>query len=240
MDLSISSCDNNITDEQLIMSEPPPADISAPVSGPDQADASTPANSDKPVPRQQKSDTHSAQVRTQNRRRAYLQRHPKYFDNIEHELADPILYERLVKRHQSAAEREAEGRAKGYGRTLEADLVRGETKLSNLRDAAGTSASKFLPDSLSAPGGGGGGGIDETWDQPVESKAHGLELWNLYLADRFVRGRDEEFDYAAVDGNDEYDDVARREAQEEWFDEEEPGRADDAAPLEGETGFQDF
>ncbi|KAJ3492515.1 hypothetical protein NLG97_g5338 [Lecanicillium saksenae] len=217
------------------MSAPPAAAIITQSSEPEKAVSSTP---DRPVPRQRRSDAHRAQVRTQNRRRAYLQHHPKYFDNIEHELADPILYERLVKRHQSAAEREAEGRAKGYGRTLEADLVRGETKLSNLRDAAGTSASNFLPGSLA----GGGGDIDETWadDQPAESKAHGLELWNKYLAHRFVQGRDEEFDYAAVDGNDEYDDVARMEAQDEWFDEEEPGRADDSAPLQGETGVQDF
>ncbi|KAJ9420219.1 hypothetical protein QL093DRAFT_1381536 [Fusarium oxysporum] len=47
---------------------------------------------------------------------------------------DPVLYERLVKRFQSASEREAEGKAKGYGRTLEADLQRGESKLKRLKD----------------------------------------------------------------------------------------------------------
>lgn len=56
-----------------------------------------------------------------------------------------------------------------------------------------------------------------------------------------MQGRDGDFDYAAlVDGNDEYDGLARREAQEEWFDEEEPTLVDKAAVLEGETGVQDF
>lgn len=151
--------------------------------------------------------------------------------------ADPILYERLVKRHQSAAEREAEGKAKGYGRTLEADLVRGETKLSDLRTENASTSSSSSADRLTQPA---RTGVDETWDQPAESKAHGLELWALFLTDRFVQGRDEEFEYTVVDENEEYDDVARREAQEEWFDEEEPTRADEAAPLEGETGVQDF
>ncbi|KAM0670946.1 hypothetical protein MY8738_007232 [Beauveria namnaoensis] len=190
-----------------------------------ESDAASGGVTDKPVPRLRKSASHLAQVQVQNRRRDYLHRHPSYFDNIEHELADPILYERLVKRHQSAAEREAEGRAKGYGRTLEADLVRGETKLATLRDAQEPSSA---------------GGVEEAWDQPAETKAQGLQLWRLFLTDRFVRGRDAEFAYEAIDESEEYDELARREAEEQWFDEEEPMRVDDAALLKGETGIQDF
>ncbi|OAA74937.1 hypothetical protein LEL_06925 [Akanthomyces lecanii RCEF 1005] len=207
-------------------------DASLPATASSQAAHTTP---EKPVPRQRKSDAHSAQVQIQNRRREHLQRHPEYLTSIEHELADPILYERLVKRHQSAAEREAEGRAKGYGRTLEADLVRGETKLADLREAPLSSASQ-APSRPAATT----TGIEETWDQPAESKTHGLELWQAFLTNRFVKGQDEEFDYAAVDGNEEYDGLARMEAEEQWFDEEEPARVDDAKRLEGETGVQDF
>ncbi|XWW94294.1 hypothetical protein V2A60_002237 [Cordyceps javanica] len=204
---------------------PLPADASRPsaAAGPEQ-----PGSAEKPVPRQRKSSAHSAQVQIQNRRRAYLQRHPAYFTSVEHELADPVLYERLVRRHQSAAEREAEGRAKGYGRTLEADLVRGETKLADLRAAAGTAGTATTT------------GVEEMWDQPAESQAHGVQLWQAFLTHRFVKGRDEEFDYAPVDGNEAYDDLARIEAEEQWFDDEEPTRADDVAALEGETGVQDF
>lgn len=148
---------------------------------------------------------------------------------------DPVLYERLIKRHQSATEREAEGRKKGYGRTLEADLVRGETKISDLR------ASSSIPgDALQKPA---STGVDESWDQPAESKQQGLELWREFLTDRFVKGRDEEFDYRAVDASDEFDDLARREAEDVWFEEEEPTRAGeegDGGELQGETGVQDF
>lgn len=144
-----------------------------------------------------------------------------------------MLYERLVKRHQSAAERQSEGRAKGYGRTLEADLVRGETKLSDLR-----------PDKSPATDAGPSKGTTrqrlqggEAWDQDVSSKAEGLQLWKEFLEDRFIRGDDDEFDYAAVDGNEDLDVVARADAEDEWFDKEEPSWHDNAT---GETGIQDF
>ncbi|CAJ2503426.1 Uu.00g108200.m01.CDS01 [Anthostomella pinea] len=86
----------------------------------------------KPQPRAPRSPAHAAQIRVQNRRREYLERHPSYFKSMEHELADPLLYDALIRRFQSAEEREREGRAKGYGRVLEVDLLRGEAKLTHL------------------------------------------------------------------------------------------------------------
>ncbi|OAA53290.1 hypothetical protein ISF_08904 [Cordyceps fumosorosea ARSEF 2679] len=193
-------------------------------------------NDDKPIPRPPRSSAHAAQVQVQNRRREYLDRHPLYFDNLEHELADPVLYERLVRRHQSAEERQAEGRAKGYGRTLEADLVRGETKLADLKRDGEEPSTSCGRETLSTTGIEGGA----VWDQSAESKAQGLELWRAFLTHRFVHGDDREFDYAAVDADEAYDGLARMDAEEQWFEDEEPTRADDAAPLEGETGVQDF
>lgn len=139
---------------------------------------------------------------------------------------DPVLYERLVKRHQSHAERESEGKAKGYGRTLEADLIRGETKLSNI-----SSANK----NQNTPATG-----DETWDQEVENKTHGLALWREFLTDRFVKGDDEEFDYATIDSRDDLDTLQRAEEEEQWYDEEEPSWHEDRKDRHGETGVQDF
>lgn len=87
----------------------------------------------KPVPRQHASSpSRLARIQAQNRRREYLQRNPSYFDSLDHELADPILYARLVKQFQTAEERAEEGKAKGYGRTLEASLIRGETNMANM------------------------------------------------------------------------------------------------------------
>ncbi|KAK5999062.1 hypothetical protein PT974_01450 [Cladobotryum mycophilum] len=190
------------------------------------------AGFEKPVPRPPKSQAKLAQLQQQNRRREYLRRNPSYLSNIEHELADPILYERLVKRYQTPAEREAEGKVKGYGRTLEADLVRGETRLANLDPSEPSTET----------------GLDATaWEEAsAESKEHGLELWSTFLQERFVQGRDDEFDYSVVDTNDDLDVEARNEAEDAWFDQEDPGWASDESPSdytykkEGETGIQDF
>jgi hypothetical protein len=159
---------------------------------------------------------------------------------------DPILYERLVKRFQTPAEREADGKAKGYGRTLEADLIRGETKLANVHQSAeqpnGHSSSSSLdPDSSKVVGDGGVG--TNAWDAEAENKEHGMQLWHAYLEARFVEGMDEEFDYSQVDDNDQYDTMAIRDAEDAWFDNEEPSWADCASqsPVRrGETGIQDF
>ncbi|KAG5980880.1 hypothetical protein E4U43_006684, partial [Claviceps pusilla] len=42
---------------------------------------------EKPVPRPAKSPAKTAQIRIQNRRREYLERHPAYFDGEDREFA---------------------------------------------------------------------------------------------------------------------------------------------------------
>lgn len=42
---------------------------------------------DKPVPRDPKSPEQAAQIHARNRRREYLQRHPSYYESLDHELA---------------------------------------------------------------------------------------------------------------------------------------------------------
>ena len=65
----------------------------------------------------------------------------------------------------------------------------------------------------------------------------------------FLRGDDVDFDYSLVDGNDDFDDrkTEEREAQESWFEAEEPEWAvDEDRPStanrqpRGQTGVQDF
>lgn len=63
-----------------------------------------------------------------------------------------------------------------------------------------------------------------------------MELWREFLRERFIRGGDEEFDYAGVDGDEELDVVLRRDEEDRWFDEEEPSLMGGT----GETGVQDF
>lgn len=191
---------------------------------------------DKPTPREPATPTKAALIELQNRRREHLARHPSYLTNLEHETTAPVLYERLIKRFQTAAERAAEGKKKGYGRTLEADLLRGETKLSQM-DPSRDGPSPAPPPKTDAY-------LDKPWDQPAEDREAGTRLWRVFLAERFVQGDDEDFDYAAVDGNEDYGVVARQDALERWFEDEEPSEeADDAVPgcdRVGETGLQDF
>ncbi|EXU96914.1 coiled-coil domain containing protein (DUF2052) [Metarhizium robertsii] len=192
---------------------------------------------DKQVPRPAKSPAKTAQVQAQNRRREYLERHPGYFNSLDHELADPVLYERLIKRHQTSSERQQEGQAKGYGRVLEADLARGETRLSALAtEAAGEQREDLSP---ARHRWHAASDIDNPWDGEASTKEQGSELWREFLRERFIRGGDEDVDYAKVDGNEELDVVLRRDEEDQWFEDEEPswvGERDAA----GETGVQDF
>ncbi|TIA06516.1 hypothetical protein D6C83_08701, partial [Aureobasidium pullulans] len=75
---------------------------------------------------------HTLRIRVKTRRRRYLEQNGDYFDSPSLELADPLLYDRMIRRFQSAAEREADGREKGYSGMLEADLMRSEAKIDAL------------------------------------------------------------------------------------------------------------
>ncbi|KAI1091945.1 coiled-coil domain-containing protein-domain-containing protein [Rostrohypoxylon terebratum] len=289
-----------MTDSPEIPGMPSPMPPQAPPTPP-QSSLSPISTYVKPQPRPPKSPAHSAQIRVQNRRREYLERNPKYFDSLEHELADPLLYDALIRRFQSPAEREKEGRTKGYSRVLEVDLIRGEAKIAQLTSATfaanitttasqaparGPSAESWIPkpasedvdafireyangtDGLGDDGGGngggsgsgGGGGVEagvKGLPRPPETKEEGRERWNDFLRRRFVLGRDDDFDYQVADENDDLDVMERREEEDAWFDDEDPGWASDPAEdqggggtnngeklekktLEGETGIQDF
>ncbi|KAL2849240.1 coiled-coil domain-containing protein-domain-containing protein [Aspergillus pseudoustus] len=176
-----------------------------------------------------------AATRIKNRRKRYLDLHPEYF-SADLELADPLLYDRLIRRFQTPAEREAEGRAKGFSGILQADLVRSEAKMDALNH----------PDPhamFSYARGPNGEILAEDRDEIPGSKEEGEETWKWEMTMRFLRGEDEEFDYNAVDGNEEYDDLS--EEQDKYFDDEEPewlvdGDGDLRVRLQGETGIQDF
>ncbi|EAW12776.1 uncharacterized protein ACLA_012040 [Aspergillus clavatus NRRL 1] len=179
----------------------------------------------------------SQTIRVKNRRKRYLDLHPEYF-SPELELADPLLYDRLIRRFQSPAEREAEGKAKGFSGVLQADINRSEAKLDALNN----------PDPhamFSYTRGPSGEILAEDRDEIPVSKEEGDKLWRWEMTMRFLRGEDRDFDYTVVDENDEYDDLT--EEQDRYFDEEEPewivegtDNGDIQSRLHGETGVQDF
>ncbi|GAD97618.1 conserved hypothetical protein [Paecilomyces variotii No. 5] len=178
-----------------------------------------------------------ASVSVKNRRKRYLDTHPEYF-SADLELADPLLYDRLIRRFQTPAEREAEGRAKGYSGVLEADLRRSEAKLDAL---AHPDPNAMLSYSL----GPNGEILAEDRDDVPEDKEEGEKRWRWEMEMRFLKGADYDFDYKTVDENDEYDDWGVE--QERYFEEEEPewivdeaNGGDPKSKLQGETGIQDF
>lgn len=174
-----------------------------------------------------------------------------------------MLYDRLIRRFQSAAERKEDAKKKGYAGVLEADLWRGEAKLEELRLKDGHSAPPIATENEAKLG---GKSICESKpirkdmfhfiddeDEP-ENRVEGEKIWRKEIERRFVAGRDEDFEeYDDVDDG-KWDDGAEeeREEEEKWFDEEEErwvseelddeedGKLGKEKGLKGETGVQDF
>lgn len=195
--------------------------------------SSTPAQVSSPSLQQDRSIPNH--IRVKNRRKRYLDTHPEYF-NSSLELADPLLYDRLIRRFQTPAEREAEGREKGYSGVLEADLRRSEAKLEALANPDPNATFTYIR--------GPGGEIvpEEKEDVPVD-KEDGFARWRYEMELRFMRGDDTDFEYEEVDNSEEYDDLAEedRERQDVYFGEETPTFLLEAGQQpEGETGILDY
>lgn len=149
---------------------------------------------------------------------------------------DPLLYDRLIRRFQSASEREREGRARGVAGGLEASLVRSEAKVDALEHPDAEN-----PLVYERSGGGEIVGLEEDVQDRAETKVEGQDRWKDVMGRRFMRGEDKDFDYEAVDGSEVYDDVDEdtRTAQEEYFGEQDEEFVGDGSP-QNQTGIQDF
>lgn len=187
--------------------------------------------------------------------------------------ADPLRYDELIRKYQTPAEREADEKAKGYGRMLEASLLRSEARIAKLAAiAAGEEDTGYAytipPKQPSRPATPDGTQPEETTDLAVEYEVFLLDeppktkpvakgKWDAFLRSRFVDGLDEDFDYKAVDDNEEYDGFLRQLEEDNYFEDEEPEWAssgddvdmegtDDREKtrperlLQGQTGVQDY
>lgn len=148
----------------------------------------------------------------------------------------------MIRRFQSTAEREAEGRKKGYSGILEADILRSEAKV----DALAHPDPTLL---LSYKRGPDGEILAEEKGEAPLTKDEARDRWRDTIRWRFLTGDDGDFDYSSVDGNEGLDDMAqeRRDAEDRYFDEEEPtwivddiSREITPTTLTGQTGIQDF
>ncbi|KAL8839321.1 MAG: hypothetical protein Q9176_004502 [Flavoplaca citrina] len=147
---------------------------------------------------------------------------------------DPLAYDRLIRRFQSAAEREVDGKKKGYSGVLEADLWRSEAKIdafsSNGKDGQELSYARNVNGEI----------VAEEKDEAPASKEDGERRWRKQVEQRFLRGDDADFDYRTVDENDQFDAPEEaRDIQDQWFEEEEESSSPGPG-LAGQTGIQDF
>ncbi|KAF8429187.1 coiled-coil domain-containing protein-domain-containing protein, partial [Tirmania nivea] len=152
--------------------------------------------------------------------------HTKYFDNPTLELADPLLYDKCIRSFQTASEREAEGKAKGWSGILHADLERAEARMEALKKATEDRRN---------------GKEDEDEGDKVSSKEEGIGRWEDAMTRRFLEGGDQDVDYKTIDDNEEYDDVKQieRDVQEAYFDAETPSASEEGSSCT-DTGIQDF
>jgi hypothetical protein len=162
------------------------------------------------------------QTLVRNRRLHYLSENPNYFTSPDLELADPLLYDRLIRQYLTTAEREAQGRARGWSGVLEADLTRAEAKVAALAESDNGVSVEARAETASG--------------EVVSTKEEGEQLWRETMTLRFLEGRDPDVDYGTIDESEEWDDreTERREAEEVWFDAETP------SAVTSDTGVQDY
>jgi hypothetical protein len=189
--------------------------------------------------RRQQEDDRARKLLSKNRRKRYLEVHPEYFLDSSLELADPLLYDRLIRRFQTASEREAEGRRKGFSGQMATDIWRAEAKKDALAQPSPVSLFTYNR-------GPQGQIVEEDKDDVPMTKEEGRAWWLDEMTQRFLRGADEDFEYGKVcDNNAKYDDPEEeRDVQESWFESMESDFDSDGEGKEkvltGETGIQDY
>ncbi|TGZ82956.1 hypothetical protein EX30DRAFT_144914 [Ascodesmis nigricans] len=210
-------------------------------SSPSLGSSSTPPTSPPSIPPSPRSEPitlahalHRAQrppsrlTTIRNRRLCYLRSNPSYFTSPDLELADPLLYDRLIRRFLTPAEREEQGRTRGFSGVLEADILRSEAKIAAIQDAEADTEEKA---------------VKMNGDE-VETREEGEELWRRVMTERFLAGNDKEVDYKTIDENEAWDgEEMRRDEEERWFDAETPRWVDGGGEEEGlctDTGVLDY
>ncbi|KAF1999009.1 hypothetical protein P154DRAFT_437962 [Amniculicola lignicola CBS 123094] len=164
-----------------------------------------------------------------NRRKRYLEVNPEYFDDPDLELANPLLYDQLIRRFQTAAEREELGRAKKGAYYV--NFLRRQAKEEAIQNPDPHAMFAYHMESE-----------EDRAELDQMGKEEARKWWVDEMTQRFLMGRAKEFDYVQVDGNDKYNDPEEeRDRLERWFDE---GDEDDdeggERVLTMETGIQDY
>ena len=142
----------------------------------------------------------------------------------------------MIRQFQSTAEREAEGRSKGYSGTLEADLMRSEAKIDALSHPDPNSPLVYRRDDQ-----GSIMAVDQNEEDRPKNKEEGRDKWRECMEHRFLRGEDKDVDYKAIDESDDYNDWSEetRRMEDDYFAGEQEEYIGDGEKS-GDTGVQDF
>ena len=194
--------------------------------------------------------TSSAIVR--NRRLAYLTKHPSYL-NIGVEYKDPLLYDTMIRRFQSAAEREDAGRENRTESRFSLanhflqgiDRVEMTQRKAKAFDARTKGIDSSDVDRQAQMWQAYEDGVDN-WvthsTNEMDAKERNKVMFEKVIRERFLAGLDEDFDYRTVDNNEAYDDmdVVRRDEEDSYFDQESPSGFDQKAEIHMTLAFKIF
>lgn len=180
-----------------------------------------------------------SKIAVRNRRLTYLNRSDYLASPEVQQRLFPFLYEKLVIRHKTRQEKQNE-ESVSKARTLTKVLLDAGDhieKLERQRDRTDEERAKdeerFVQEEAIA---------DSLPTSILNDREESRDHLERLITEKFLAGDDDEFDYATVDENEEYDDweTIEQDFREQYFDDEEPGDAEEGTALEGQTGVQDF
>ncbi|KAL2100727.1 hypothetical protein ACEWY4_002488 [Coilia grayii] len=156
-----------------------------------------------------------------------LQKEGQYFSEEQMRFREPLLYEQYIGQYLSEEEilqRSQEAMEKGTGGL--ADLLIDsyqervlQGRLQEQQDKEDGAQEEEEEDEDDEPCRGGG----QDWEPNEQEKALLREEFLSQMHQRFLEGKDKDFNYSEVDDNPDYDnlDIVSRDAEDRYFDEDE-------------------
>ncbi|XP_028920212.1 coiled-coil domain-containing protein 97 isoform X2 [Ornithorhynchus anatinus] len=189
----------------------------------------------------------ATRTRLRNKRYAALRQliqGGEYFSDEEMRARDPLLYEQYIGQYLSEEDQapSLQQSPPAAGGTLSSVLLQAyheqllRTRLHRQQEEEDACLEEEEEDDdddeVEAEGPGEEAG--DGWEPDAEEKGMLREEFTSRMYQRFLDGKDPDFDYSEVDDNPELDnlDIVSRDAEERYFDEEEPEEALDTGPDE--------
>ncbi|KAG5832417.1 hypothetical protein ANANG_G00290940 [Anguilla anguilla] len=191
---------------------------------------------------QRRASNRAARTRVRNHRYAALrtlQQEGQYFSEEQMRVREPLLYEQYIGQYLSEDElckRSAEAMTAGCGGL--ADLLMNsyqerllQNTLQQQQDMEEEALEETEEDDEDSEAGGG-----EHWEPSAEEKALLREEFLTQMHQRFLDGKDKDFNYSEVDENPDYDnlDIVSRDAEERYFDNDDDDEEEEDEDLEEE------